>query len=131
MNRRFAVVTLALLALLALGTLLATSPWKQTDSGLTADSGPTPPDSVRIVDVDEIAQHPSQFQGKLGVTGTVALVDGEQSAFMLGCADACVRVPVKYTGDMPAAQSDVTVYGEIQEADEGRYILVAQDVKPR
>ncbi|UCE74511.1 MAG: hypothetical protein JSV56_02080 [Methanomassiliicoccales archaeon] len=85
----------------------------------------------KVVDVDEIVRHPDRFRGPIGVSGRVIKLDQAQASFALGCEDACVMVPVRYRGQMPALGSEIVVYGEIKEAEGGRYIFEGQEVKAR
>ena len=87
--------------------------------------------NTKVVDVDEIAKHPDRFKDTIGVVGKVIEVDESKAFFALGCEDACVMIPVKYKGQMPEVESYITVYGEIKEAEGGRYIFEGQEVKAR
>ena len=85
----------------------------------------------QVVDVDELAMHPDHFfqKGSIGVTGKVVKVDASQSVFVLGCEDACVMVPVKYSRQMPHLENQVVVYGQIKAAEDGRYVFEGRTVQ--
>ncbi len=80
----------------------------------------------KLIDVDEIAKHPENFKGQIGVSGKVIKVDASKKSFALGCDDACVIVPVRYNGQSPDMGSEVVVYGEIKETEQGKYVLDGQ-----
>ena len=87
--------------------------------------------SSEIVDVDAVVRQPERFQDYIGVVGKVIsthLKDQEQF-FVLGCEDACIRMPVLYKGQVPEVGSDVIVYGKIKKANDGRYFFEAQEIK--
>jgi len=83
---------------------------------------------VKIVYVDEIARAPDRFRGYIGVIGEVIKIDVSQAIFVLGCLDSCIRIPVRYKGQMPKLRSKITVFGEIKE-EKGRYIFEAKEFK--
>ncbi|MCG3147703.1 MAG: hypothetical protein PCFJNLEI_01144 [Verrucomicrobiae bacterium] len=78
--------------------------------------------------VDAVVEHPEKFGGPIGVVGRVANVEPASGAFALGCEDACVAMPVKFSGTMPKAGSDVIVRGQIKKESDGRYIFNAESV---
>ena len=84
----------------------------------------------KIVDIDKIVRHPERFKGPVGVVGKVIKVNESKAFFILGCKDACVRMPVSYRGQMPDQGSEIIVYGEIKE-EGGRYIFEGQVVKAK
>lgn len=86
-------------------------------------------DKPTVVDVDAIAKHPESFLGTIGVTGKVIKVDESNTTFALGCEDECLMMPVIYSGAMPDLGSQVVVYGEVKEAEGGRYVFEGNEVK--
>jgi hypothetical protein len=78
-----------------------------------------------VVDVDEIATNPGEFENSrsVGVTGKVISVNAGSSIFFLGCEDACLSIPVKYSDKSPSPGTRVTVYGKIRKDKEGKYIF--------
>ncbi|MDI6782686.1 MAG: hypothetical protein QME64_01160 [bacterium] len=84
-----------------------------------------------VVNIDAIVQHPGAFKGYIGVSGTVVKVDKSKNFFVLGCKDACMIMPVRFRGEMPHPESEIIVYGEIQEAEGGKYIFDARKVKSK
>lgn len=94
---------------------------------------PNPPGTLptltKVVDVDDLAAHPDRFRGLVAVVGQVTKVEQSRAVFLLGCEDACVTIPVKYKGQMPKLGSQVTVYGQVQEAERGARIFEAQEIK--
>ena len=96
-----------------------------------ADSPQTRANLSRIVDVDEMVKHPDRFKGFIGVAGKAIKVDESKASFVLGCEDACVMMPVKYRGQIPDLRSDIIVYGEIKETQDGKYIFEANEIKAK
>lgn len=86
-------------------------------------------DKPTVVDVDAIAKRPESFIGTVGVTGKVIKVDESNTSFTLGCDDACIMMPVTYSGAMPEPGSQIVVYGEVKKAEDGRYVFEGNDVK--
>lgn len=87
-------------------------------------------DTPAIVDFDMIARHPENFlEGTIGVSGKVVKVDESNTSFALGCDDECLMMPVTYSGDMPDMGSQIVVYGEVKEAEGGRYVFAGKDVR--
>jgi cytochrome c-type biogenesis protein CcmE len=87
-------------------------------------------DTPAVVDVDTIASRPENFlEGSLGVTGKVVRVDESNTSFTLGCDDECLMMPVTYSGSMPTLGSQIVVYGEVKEAEGGRYVFEGNEVK--
>lgn len=56
-------------------------------------------------------------------------VDESKASFLLTCEDADETMPVKYRGHMPNLGSEIIVYGVIKEAEMGKYIFLAENVK--
>ncbi|MEK7397265.1 MAG: hypothetical protein AAB116_10070 [Candidatus Poribacteria bacterium] len=83
----------------------------------------------KLISVDEVAIHPENFKGQIGVSGKVINVDTSNKSFALGCDDACIMVPVRYNGQSPNLGSQVVVYGEIKETEQGKYVLDGQKVE--
>jgi hypothetical protein len=81
-----------------------------------------------VVSVDDVAVHPERFAGAVAVAGTVTEVDSAGGAFVLGCHDACLRLPVRFAGPMPAVGRDVIVRGQVKPSAQGRYVFDAQQV---
>lgn len=79
--------------------------------------------------VDAVIESPEQFTDDLVVAGRVSTVDSGSGAFALGCEDACVVLPVKFTGHLPAVGRDVVVRGQIKKNEQGRYLFDAQTVE--
>lgn len=113
-------------ALLTVVMLLAFSP-AQAQTNTPPDSKTKKHDSPAL-DVDRVVAHPDQFKGAIGVAGRVAKVDSTNSFFVLGCEDACVAMPVEFSGTLPKEGSDVVVRGEIKKDAQGRYFFEAQNV---
>ena len=87
--------------------------------------------SIKIVHVEEVAKVPDRYKGFLGVEGTVIEIDESQGVFLLGCADACIFMPVTYKGQMPELKSEIIVYGELSKQEDGRYIFEGTEVKAK
>lgn len=94
----------------------------RTDLSKVSSSDP------KILNVDEVVNHPERFTGPIGVIGTVTKVDKASATFYLGCEDACIMMPAKYKGQMPKVGSKVTIYGEIKRTEGKRYIFEAKKV---
>ena len=76
-----------------------------------------------IADIDDVIRNPNGYKGVIGVKGTVIKVDQEKNMLFLGCADACVYLPVFYEGKLPALKSNVVIYGQIEKQENGKYIF--------
>ena len=99
-------------------------------SGEGASAPEADADTPAIVDVDMIASHPESFlKGLIGVSGKVVKVDESNTSFALGCDDECLMMPVTYSGTMPELGSQIVVYGQVKEAEGGRYVFAGNDVK--
>ena len=124
-NLLAAVVGIGLLLVVAFGAYFMKSPGdKSNPSEINADL-------LKVIDVDEMVRHPDQFEGSIGVAGKVVKVDESKTSFALGCEDACVMMPVRYNGRMPDLESEIVVYGQIKQAEGGKYIFEGQNVEVR
>lgn len=120
---RSIIVAIALVVIAALGIQCSKSPENQdTNAGRDKTSS-------KVVDVDKLVRHPGDFKSSIGVIGTLTQLDEEKGVFVLGCEDACVALPVKFKGKLPAVGTKVTVYGEVTKAEDEKYIFVAQEIK--
>lgn len=88
----------------------------------TADAGP------KVLKVDEVARHPEKYTGDIWVSGTVVQADPESGAFLLGCEDACFKLPVRSAGDLPKKGSNVRIFGTIKKTQDGKLFLEAKEV---
>ena len=95
-----------------------------------APAKPTASDSP-VLDVDKVVASPKKWKGKIGVMGRVAKVDADKKLLVLGCEDACVAMPVKFSGEMPKEGNDVIVRGQITKDKQGRYLFDAETVTPK
>lgn len=84
--------------------------------------------NATAVIVDKVVAHPDKYKGKIDVAGRIAKIDSDKKLFVLGCEDACVAMPVKFSGTLPKAGSDVIVRGEIKKESDGRYLFNAESV---
>ncbi len=84
-----------------------------------------------VISVDKVVRAPGQYKGFVGVEGVVAGIDESKGMFLLGCEDACIAMPVKYGSQMPEVKSQIVVYGEITEREDGRYVFQGKEVKPK
>lgn len=78
-----------------------------------------------------MVKDPNSYIGFLGVEGTVLKIDESNSIFLVGCQDACIFMPVKYSGQMPDLKSEIIVFGEIIKQENGRYIFQGKEVKAK
>lgn len=85
----------------------------------------------KIVSVDEVVNAPDQYKGFIGIEGTVTSVSQPDNLFLLGCADSCISMPVRYNAQMPELKSQVTIYGEIQKEPNGKYFFLAKEIKTK
>ena len=85
-------------------------------------------DKTSIFGVDEVAQNPEEFKGIIGIEGSVNNVDKKNSTFSLGCEDACIILPVKYSGNLPSEGSNIITYGEISRNENNKFIFIAQGI---
>ena len=84
-----------------------------------------------IVNVDEVVNDPERFSGFVGVEGTITNVDEKNLAFTLGCEDACIKMPVKFSGRLPKEGTDVIAYGEVKKTEQAKYVFIAQEIKAK
>ncbi|MEM2145426.1 MAG: hypothetical protein QW279_08690 [Candidatus Jordarchaeaceae archaeon] len=84
-----------------------------------------------IIDVDEVVEYPERFTGHISVAGRVIEIEESKGFFILGCEDACVRMPVRYEGHLPEAGKDVFVAGELKKDENGKYFFEAKEVKEK
>ncbi len=87
--------------------------------------------NTRIVDVDEVMNSPEKFEGFIFVKGTIAKVDEKNLAFTLGCDDACIEMPVKFSGRLPREGTNVIAFGEVKKTEQARYVFIAQEIKAK
>lgn len=85
--------------------------------------------SIKVIDVEKVVRAPEQYRDFVGVKGRVIKIDESKSIFLLGCADVCIFMPVKYRNQMPKVQSEIIVYGEIKKEKDGRYVFQGKEVK--
>ncbi len=85
----------------------------------------------KVVEVDEVVSSPEKFDGVIGVEGTVTKVDEPNSAFTLGCEDACIVMPVKFKGQLPKEGTNVIAFGEVKKTEQDKYVFVAQELRSR
>ena len=116
---------LRILALLATVATLALIP-AQSQTNTPGDKTTTP--DSKVLDVDKVVAHPEKFKGTISVEGRVATVEAKKKLFALGCEDACVVMPVKFSGTMPKTNSSVVVRGQISKDAKGRYQFDAESV---
>jgi hypothetical protein len=83
---------------------------------------------IKIVRVDKVARAPEKYKGQIGIEGDVLKAYNDEKKFVMSCGDACVRLPVKYEGEIPKEKSEVIVYGEIGTTEEGGYIFNATKI---
>jgi hypothetical protein len=125
-NKSLASVLIALVLLGAgWGVHLLTS--KSSEKSGTQTIG----NKAKVVNVDDVVSNPEEFGGVIGVEGTVTKVDEANSAFSLGCEDACILMPVKFDGRPPKEGTNVIAYGEVKKTGQAKYIFVAQEIKPK
>ncbi len=86
---------------------------------------------ARIIDVDEVMNSPEKFEGFIGVKGTIAKIDEKNLAFTLGCEDACIEMPVKFSGQPPKEGTNVIAYGEVKKTEQEKYVFIAQEIKAK
>ena len=80
------------------------------------------------VAVDVLASAPDKYLGEVRVSGSVTSVDSAAHTLVLGCSDACVAVPVQYSGALPKKGAQVVVSGTITKNATGKYVFDASDV---
>ena len=84
---------------------------------------------IQLVSIDKFVRQPDLYKGIVGVSGTVKESTSSNSFFILGCEDACIRMPVKYDKQLPKLETKITVIGELKKTNEGKYIFNATDIK--
>lgn len=89
------------------------------------------PNKAKVVDVDDVVNNPEKFEGFIGVKGTIAKVDEKNFSLTLGCEDACIEMPVKFTGQSPKEGTNVIAYGEVKKTEQAKYVFLAQEIQAR
>ena len=109
--------------------VISVSDWGCSPKELSAKRNPKP--LYKIVAIDEMIVSPQQYKGWIGVRGTVKKIYKEKNIFMLGCADACIFMPIRFKGKMPAPENEIVAYGKLKKQNDGKYIFEAKklDVK--
>ena len=125
------MTTKSRLSLLASLAILATLVLSPAQAQTNAPDKKTKASDSKVLDVDTVVAHPDKFKGKIDVAGRVAKVDADKKLLVLGCEDACVAMPVKFSGTMPKTNSNVVVRGQITKDAEGRYLFDAESVTPK
>lgn len=82
------------------------------------------------VSVDALATSPEHYLGRQVVSGNVTSVDAAKDMLVLGCADACVVLPVQFSGSLPKVGAEVVVTGTVDKKG-GRYAFVASKVEEK
>ena len=90
--------------------------------------------------VEQLAKHPEAFSNRrLALRGVVATIDASQKRFTvidvaeynacreLGCSSC--EVPVTFSGALPETARTVRITGRLEQAEPGRYLVVAQQVE--
>lgn len=83
----------------------------------------------KTTDVEKIISNPEKFKGKIGVSGKVLEIDKSKNIFLLGCEDACIRMPVKYEKELPDMGKEIIAYGEVKKDSDGKFFFKAEFVK--
>jgi hypothetical protein len=84
---------------------------------------------MQVVSIDKLARQPNLYKGVIGVSGTVKESTLSESFFILGCDDACIRMPVEYNKQLPKTGTKITAIGELVKTKEGKYVFKATDIK--
>ena len=124
MKNRYVLIIAAILIFVLVGTGV----FKFSGSSVADEPGNDVAELTPIKSADDILRNPSKFTGHVAVAGKVAMVDKSNSMFGLGCSDGCLILPVKYSGEIPEKNSDVTVYGEVKKVDGKGYIFEGEKV---
>ena len=124
MKNRYVLVITAILIFV----LVEIGVFKLSQSSIADETGNNVAEPIIIRSADDILRNPSKFTGYVAVAGKVAMVDKSNSMFGLGCSDGCLILPVKYSGEIPEKNSDVTVYGEVKKVDGKGYIFEGEKV---
>lgn len=87
---------------------------------------------TKVYDVEDVVQKPEQYTGKIGVSGKVIKNDSKKMMLTLGCEDACILMPVRYSAENKFSGSDknITAIGEIKQ-ENGKYYFDAVDIKEK
>lgn len=90
-------------------------------------------DNSKVYEVEEVAQNPEIYKGVISVMGVILKNDNKKMIISLGCEDACVMMPVKYSNDknqLLKEETNVTAIGEIKQ-ENGKYYFAATDIKEK
>jgi cytochrome c-type biogenesis protein CcmE len=83
---------------------------------------------ARVLSVDELVAQPEHYRGMIHVTGMVIKADPARAMFTMGCEDACMSMPVKFRGELPAEKEMVMAYGQVRMVDRNQYVFEASEV---
>lgn len=80
------------------------------------------------VTVDEVYARPAAYTEPVRMIGKVVGGDPAGSIVLLGCADACVMLPVRYRGEPPERGTTATAVGKVSKVD-GKFVFEAEEVR--
>lgn len=83
----------------------------------------------KTTNVEKIILNPEKFKGKVGVSGNVLEIDKSKNIFILGCEDACIRIPVKYEKELPDIRKEIIAYGKVKKDRDGKFFFEAEFIK--
>lgn len=84
--------------------------------------------AATAVTVDQVFSKPGEYMKETRMRGRVVSVDSSTSTIMLGCADACIQIPVKYHSCVVGVGNELTVVGKVVKVENG-FLFRAEKVE--
>lgn len=135
MEKKYLILIAIVFALIAAGGglyLLTSGNSSLREKSQENSAVPKTAKNVKVVNADQIVSNPEKFADEsslVRVEGAVTNVDKPNSLFTLGCEDACIGIPVKYSGQPPKEWTRVIVYGNVRKNMNGKFFFDAKEIK--
>lgn len=123
MKRKHSIQIFLIIAIIATAgglVIFKTWHWEKRDASAVERPG------YASANIDDVVKHPERYTSPLRTTGIILSVEKKDGAFIMGCDDACIMLPVIYRGQLPAAGDTVTIFGIIKKNESGRYFFEAE-----
>lgn len=128
MKRKYSIKVFLITAIIATaGGLLISKTWLWEKQDASAMERP----GYALVNIDDVVKHPERYTSPLRMTGVILSVDKNGGSFIMGCDDACIRLPVIYKGKIPNAGSAITIFGKIKKTERGQYFFDAERIEQK
>ena len=70
-------------------------------------------DPRMIVTVDDVFSNPARYVSPVKMSGKIISIDDVENTFFLGCEDECIRIPVRYKGELSGIGNSVIATGQV------------------